>query len=199
MPVRQNSERERARFRHQADRPVEEEQGSVPRGIYRISQSGARDIDRRRSAAAVQEWIKQRGFATFCIAPGSPWKNPIVRAFRAGCATSSLTRKALPASLLEAKVLAKEFRHEDNHHPPHSALDYQTPKSSPSAGWRRLPLHPAASQRATIPSTANRKLNRISHDGWIKLRGQAASPRNRRSPLIAHKIVRLCLPHRLKN
>ena len=78
-------------------------------------------------AAAVQEWIAERGFTTLYIAPGSPWENPYSESFHSRLRDEFLNRESF-ASLLEAKVLAKEFRHDYNHHRPHSALSYQTPR-----------------------------------------------------------------------
>ncbi|MBA2271656.1 MAG: transposase family protein, partial [Chthoniobacterales bacterium] len=78
-------------------------------------------------AAAVQEWIKECGFATLYIAPGSPWENPYSESFNSRFRDEFLNRESF-ASLLEAQVLGKEYRHDYNHHRPHSAIGYQTPQ-----------------------------------------------------------------------
>ena len=77
-------------------------------------------------AAAVQAWSKERGFATLYIAPGSPWENPYSESFNSRFRDEFLNRESF-ASLLEAKVLGKEYRRDYNHRRPHSAIDYQTP------------------------------------------------------------------------
>jgi putative transposase len=78
-------------------------------------------------ARAVQEWIAERGFGTLYIAPGSPWENPYSETFNSRFRDEFLNRESF-ASVLEAKVLGKEYRQDYNHHRPHSALDYQTPE-----------------------------------------------------------------------
>ena len=78
-------------------------------------------------ARAVQEWIAERGFGTLYIAPGSPWENPYSETFNSRFRDEFLNRESF-ASVLEAKVLGKEYRHDYNHHRPHSALEYQTPE-----------------------------------------------------------------------
>lgn len=77
-------------------------------------------------AHAVQEWIERRGFKTLYIAPGSPWENAYSESFNSRFRDEFLNRESF-ASVLEAKVLGKEYRHNYNHSRPHSALDYQTP------------------------------------------------------------------------
>ena len=77
-------------------------------------------------ALAVQEWIEKRGFKTLYIAPGSPWENAYSESFNSRFRDEFLNRESF-ASVLEAKVLGKEYRQDYNHHRPHSSLDYQTP------------------------------------------------------------------------
>lgn len=78
-------------------------------------------------ARAVQEWIAERGFDTLYIAPGSPWQNPYSETFNSRFRDEFLNRESF-ASLLEAKVLGKEYRQDYNRHRPHSSLGYQTPE-----------------------------------------------------------------------
>lgn len=92
-------------------------------------------------AQAVQTWIAERlahppafpipirllgGFKTLYIAPGSPWENPYSESFNSRFRDEFLNRESF-VSLLEAKVLGKEHRHDYNHRRLHSSLEYQTP------------------------------------------------------------------------
>jgi len=92
-------------------------------------------------AQAVQDWIARRGFQTLYIAPGSPasptrrppsspppprWEKAYSESFNSRLRDEFLNRESF-ASVLEAKVLGKEYRQNYNHQRPHSALDYQTP------------------------------------------------------------------------
>ena len=77
-------------------------------------------------AADVQAWILERGFKTLYIAPSSPWENPYSESFNSRFLDEFLNRESF-VSLLEAKVLGKEHRHDYNHRRRHSSLDYQPP------------------------------------------------------------------------
>jgi transposase InsO family protein len=77
-------------------------------------------------ALAVQEWITRRGFKTLYIKPGAPWQNAYSESFNSRFRDEFLNREAF-ASVLEAKVLGKEYRRRHTHERPHSALDYRTP------------------------------------------------------------------------
>ena len=77
-------------------------------------------------AQIVQDWIRERGFKTLYIAPGSPWENPYSESFNSRLRDEFLNRESF-GSLLEAKVLGKEHRHDYNHRRLHSSLAYQTP------------------------------------------------------------------------
>jgi transposase InsO family protein len=103
-------------------------------------------------ARAVQEWIQARGFSTLYIAPGSPWENPYSESFNSRLRDEFLNRESF-ASLLEAKVLGKQYRHDYNHHRPHSALAYQTPvefaQRCLAAASATLWLPPDSAQPAT--------------------------------------------------
>jgi transposase InsO family protein len=77
-------------------------------------------------ALAVQSWIAARGFKTLYIEPGSPWENPYSESFNSRFRDEFLNRESF-GSLLEAKVLGKEHRHDYNHRRLHSSLAYQTP------------------------------------------------------------------------
>jgi transposase InsO family protein len=96
-----------------------EERGGVPE--YIRSDNGPGFI-----ALAVQEWIERRGFKTLYIKPGAPWQNAYSESFNSRFWDEFLNREAF-GSLLEAKVLGKEYRRRHTHERPHSSLDYQTP------------------------------------------------------------------------
>jgi putative transposase len=96
-----------------------EERGCVPE--YIRSDNGPELV-----ARAVQEWIAKRGFKTLYIAPGAPWQNAYSESFNSRFRDEFLNREAF-GSLIEAKVLGKDYRRHHSHERPHSSLDYQTP------------------------------------------------------------------------
>jgi len=77
-------------------------------------------------ARAVQDWIARRGFKTLYIKPGSPWQNAYSESFNSRFRDEFLNREVF-SSVLEAKVLGKEYRKRYNCSRPHSSLNYQTP------------------------------------------------------------------------
>ena len=72
-------------------------------------------------AIAVKNWIKQRGFKTSYIEPGSPWQNAYAESFNSRFRDEFLNLE-LFTSLLEAKMLGEEHRYKYNHQRPHSSL-----------------------------------------------------------------------------
>jgi putative transposase len=91
-------------------------------------------------AKAVQDWIRQRGFKTLYIQPGSPCQNAYSESFNSRFRDELLNREAF-ASLLEAKVLGKEHPQWHNHRRPHSPLDNQTPAEYAQRGLAAAKLH----------------------------------------------------------
>ena len=77
-------------------------------------------------AKAVREWISSRSFATLYIEPGSPWQNAYSEMFNSRLRDELLNVESF-GSVLEAKVLAKEYRRVYNEKRPHSSLGYRTP------------------------------------------------------------------------
>jgi putative transposase len=77
-------------------------------------------------AKAIRAWMAGAGLETLYIAPGAPWENGYAESFN-GKVRDELLNAEEFGSLLEAKVLAKEWRQEYNHERPHSALGYRTP------------------------------------------------------------------------
>ncbi|MDX2154133.1 MAG: IS3 family transposase [Bryobacteraceae bacterium] len=88
-------------------------------------------------ARALQDWLREAGVKPRFIEPGSPWQNGVIESFNARFRDECLDRELL-GSVLEAQVLARQFRDEYNQIRPHSSLEYATPdefraKISPQA------------------------------------------------------------------
>jgi transposase InsO family protein len=77
-------------------------------------------------AKVVRQWLDEQGVKTLYIDPGAPWENGYTESFNGSLRDELLNREVF-AHLLEAKLLAMEFRGEYNGHRPHSSLGYQTP------------------------------------------------------------------------
>ncbi len=77
-------------------------------------------------AATIKGWLDASGVETLYIEPGSPWENAYAETF-IGRFGDELLKREVFGSLLEAKVLVKEYRGHYNHERPHSALGYRTP------------------------------------------------------------------------
>jgi transposase InsO family protein len=77
-------------------------------------------------AKAIRAWMSGVGLETLYIDPGAPWENGYAESFN-GKVRDELLNAEEFGSLLEAKVLAKEWRREYNHVRPHSSLGYRTP------------------------------------------------------------------------
>lgn len=77
-------------------------------------------------ARSVRRWLADAGISSLYIAPGAPWENGYDESFNGKLRDELLAREDF-ASLLEARVLAAQWRQEYNYERPHSALGYQTP------------------------------------------------------------------------
>ncbi len=77
-------------------------------------------------ARALKRWLEVSDVGTLYIEPGSPWENAYVESFIGRFGDELLKREAF-AGLVEAKMLAEEYREHHNHRRPHSALGYRTP------------------------------------------------------------------------
>jgi len=77
-------------------------------------------------ATALKRWLKASGVGTLYIEPGSPWENAYAESF-IGRLGDELLKREVFTSLMEAKVLAQEYREHHNERRPHSALSYRTP------------------------------------------------------------------------
>jgi transposase InsO family protein len=77
-------------------------------------------------ARAVRKWLAERGVETLYIAPGSPWENGYSESFN-GTLRDELLDQEEFGSVLEAKMLAVQWRDDYNHVRPHSSLEGLTP------------------------------------------------------------------------
>ncbi len=75
---------------------------------------------------AHNRWIRIRGPRQSYIEPGSPWENPFIESFNGKLRDELLDGEAFE-TLLEARVLAEDFRIDYNTYRPHSALGQQAP------------------------------------------------------------------------
>jgi transposase InsO family protein len=77
-------------------------------------------------ARAIRAWMTKAGVATLDIEPGAPRENGYAESFNSKVRDELLNVEEF-GSLLEARVLAREWRQEYNQVRPHSALGYRTP------------------------------------------------------------------------
>ena len=89
-------------------------------------------------AADIQRWMAGSGIGTMYIQPGSPWENPYIESFNGKFRDECLNREMF-MSIVEARVIAEDWRKEYNEERPHSSLGYTTP-----AEFARLSLPPVA-------------------------------------------------------
>ena len=77
-------------------------------------------------AKAIRAWMAGACLETLYIEPGAPWENGYAESFNSKVRDELLNAEEF-ASLLEARVLGKEWKHEYNLVRPHSSLGYRTP------------------------------------------------------------------------
>lgn len=77
-------------------------------------------------AHALNDWCRFNKAGSLFIDPGSPWQNGWIESFNARLRDEFLNGQQFD-SLLEAKVLLEDWRHEYNHERTHSALRRLTP------------------------------------------------------------------------
>ena len=75
---------------------------------------------------AVADWCRFSPTGIVFIDPGSPWQNAYVESFT-GRLRDELLAIEVFHTLLEAKVMAEDYRQQYNAHRPHSSLGYLTP------------------------------------------------------------------------
>jgi len=78
------------------------------------------------TANALRDWCRFSKAGSAYIEPGSPWQNPYVESFGSRI-RDELLAVELFSCLAEARVLIEDWRHDYNHHRPHSALGMTSP------------------------------------------------------------------------
>jgi transposase InsO family protein len=78
------------------------------------------------SAEHIRAWLGRLGVKTMFIEPGSPWENGYIESFN-GKLRDELLNREIFDTVLEARVLAEEYRWEYNTIRPHSSLNYRPP------------------------------------------------------------------------
>lgn len=84
---------------------------------------------------ALADWCRFSGAGAAFIEPGSPWQNAYVESLNSRL-RDELLNQELFHTLLEAQVLAEDWRIDHNQHHPHSALGMLSPDEF-AAIWRR--------------------------------------------------------------
>ena len=79
------------------------------------------------TAAVLREWCRLGSTGTAYIEPGSPWQNPYVESFNSRLRDELLDVEVF-TSLVEAQVLAADWRDDYNANHPHSALGMISPQ-----------------------------------------------------------------------
>jgi transposase InsO family protein len=74
---------------------------------------------------AMRDWAGERVGLAF-IPPGEPWRNGYIESFNSRVRDECLNINVF-WSLTHARVVIGDWKHEYNHHRPHSSLGYQTP------------------------------------------------------------------------
>jgi putative transposase len=77
-------------------------------------------------ARTIRTWMAEAGLETLYIEPGAPWENGYAESFNSKVRDELLNAEEF-SSLLEARVLGKEWQRAYNEVRPHSALGYRTP------------------------------------------------------------------------
>jgi len=78
------------------------------------------------TARQVRQWLERIGVKTLFIEPGSPWENGYVESLN-GKLRDELLDREIFYTLLEARVLTKDFRHLYNEKRPHEAWGRRPP------------------------------------------------------------------------
>jgi putative transposase len=78
------------------------------------------------TANALRDWCRFSRAGSAYIEPGSPWQNAYVESFGSRIRDELLSVEMFTC-LAEAKVMVEDWRHDYNHHRPHSALGMTSP------------------------------------------------------------------------
>src|SRR5262245_3318272 len=86
-------------------------------------------------AQAIRGWLSGSGVGGLYIEPGAPWENGYAESFHGKLRDDLLEREEC-SSLLEARLVSREWKEEYNAVRPHSALGYRT-AAAYGASWPR--------------------------------------------------------------
>ncbi len=100
-------------------------------------------------ARTIRRLADLTGVVSLYIAPGSPWENGHAESFN-GRLRDELLNAEVFADVREARALSAAWRHEYNHHRPHSSLGYMTPAAF--AAQRSAPLAVPPVGAAPLPA-----------------------------------------------
>ena len=106
-------------------------------------------------AQVIRAWMAGAGVETLYIEPGAPWENGYAESFNSKVRDELLNAEEF-GSVLEAKVLAKEWRRDYNQVRPHSSLGYRTPAAygamvpRADSAARRRPEEPSVTVDPTL-------------------------------------------------
>jgi transposase InsO family protein len=112
------------------------------------------------TANALRDWCRFSGAGSAYIEPGSPWQNPYVESFGSRIRDELLSVE-LFSCLAEAQLLIEDWRHDYNHHRPHSALQMMTPLAfvanlrQPQPRPTATPAGERVEQRWLLPGAGN--------------------------------------------
>jgi putative transposase len=95
------------------------------------------------TSMAILRWSKERDVEWHYIAPGKPQQNGFIESFNARLRDECLN-ETIFTSLAQARSVLAAWRHDYNHHRPHSSLGNMTPaemaaKSVGKPGWGLTP------------------------------------------------------------
>ena len=112
-------------------------------------------------AKEVQRWLAANAIRTIYIEPGRPWQDGFVESFHGRFRDECLNREQL-WTLTEARVVIEDYRHQYNHHRPHSKLGYQSPKRF--AATQTAPSSAPVALRAPYAADGQTKENNITNN-----------------------------------
>jgi transposase InsO family protein len=90
---------------------------------------------------AIRGWVASAGLETLYIEPAAPWENCYAESFNSKVRDELLNAEEF-GSVLEAKVLAKEWRRDYNYVRPHSSLGYRAPTTCSQCPVRLVTTKP---------------------------------------------------------
>lgn len=96
-------------------------------------------------ASTIQEFLKLQGIKTLYIEPGSPWQNGFTESFNSKL-RNEFFEMELIYTLMEARIMAEDWRNFYNYERPHCSLGMMTPKE----------FAQSKTKSATFPRESNR-------------------------------------------